>query len=148
MTAGSQLRKEKCPRVFWLFTPTTLRASTVGTPSGMLWKDAVSQPSCCFTSLATQSTKSNCGFLSRVIVTAESNIQLLNTQTGLSRRLINLQLPSPVNGSLTYFAGCIPNASDSLTKVLTRLRTFVELGKQARPQREWLTKSAKSRSRP
>jgi hypothetical protein len=53
------LKEGAMPRVFWLFTPTILRASTVSTSSGMLWKDAASQPYCCFTSLATQSTKSN-----------------------------------------------------------------------------------------
>jgi hypothetical protein len=38
------------------------------------------------------------GFLSQVTVTAGSNIQLLNTPTGFSTRLMNLQLPSAVNG--------------------------------------------------
>jgi hypothetical protein len=36
---------------------------------------------------------------------------------------------------------CIPNVLDSPTRDLTRLRTFVELGKQARMQRELLAES-------
>jgi hypothetical protein len=53
------LKEGPAPRMFWLFTPNILSASTARTSSDMRWKDAVSQPSCCFTSLAIQITKLN-----------------------------------------------------------------------------------------
>lgn len=85
-------------RTFWPFTLTIFRASTVSASSGMLWRDAVSRQSSCFMSLATQSMKSNSRSLSRVIVTAENSIQPPKTQTGSSTYLMNLRLPSAVNG--------------------------------------------------